>query len=765
MKKYYGNHLAIVIQNNDPDKSGKIKVFVPYISPTVYQKWINQKTNKTFKFLGNNIQSVLTQILESQTQSGGSTSSVDRTIVNIAEELKRILPWADCASPLVGENSSGRYNNTSQVGTTVDANFPDQIDQDITSTDLPGKPAAFYEDQTYRLQDAFTSAADNINHPNPLSYQYVPSSYSNKAKGSFTIPSVGSHVWVFFRDGNAQAPVYFASAFGTQDWQGIYNSQQGGIDYPGSFENKIESSHNINVDTYRNKYVVNQKGGTIEIVNTDLNEKLKFTHYSGSFKEFNNQASIELATNNKQSLILNDQYETVRGFNNRYTGKNLDEIITRDRYTKVGTLDSVNMQAWKDTYAIIHENKQLFEIKRAIVDNVKDANGNIRLKRTSLMQTRSGTFATHPVTNGTTTYSALSNDDSLDGFTFPTISNNASDAPVTLSVSKSAAASGMFPSVDRYPSEANIVWGPGGRGSSTSTQDGLWDVEDQKDLLKTIIELTMQELTQIEKELGVGGSEVMQISKHKIETIGLAVNDFGSIRYDAIGKMLSNEVLIDDKGVYVNKKESPLVELVHVQDLPGGNYTLTACNRMNLLVGAGGLSIKSLGQTTISGTVTNVVGEQVNIASSNEINIDAKTVTISAEILRLRNKNKRQIIINDSLGVCNNVIIGGGVHIEGETYIQHVTAPKEYQVTEQSQLFAKLLNGLSFSCTVNGIAASIVLTSDSNDNKVSCYPHSHVFANIPLTLVDTNDQLRITAKLLNDGSQRVTAQPRINKKK
>ena len=38
--------------------------------------------------------------------------------------------------------------------------------------------------------------------------------------------------------------------------------------------------------------LLNQKGGTLEFVNSDLNEKVRMTHYSGSFKEMNNQTSI-----------------------------------------------------------------------------------------------------------------------------------------------------------------------------------------------------------------------------------------------------------------------------------------------------------------------------------------------------------------------------------------------------------------------------------------------------------------------------------------
>jgi hypothetical protein len=761
MKKYYGNHVGIVIQNNDPEKSGKVKVFVPYISPTVYQRWIQQKSNKSFKFLGNNIQSVLTQILKDQA-STGSDSSVSSTIISVAEELKRILPWAECACPLVGENSSGRYNNTRQVGTTSDSNFAEDISPDIDSKTIPGKPAAFFEDQTYRLQDAFNTASNNINRPNPLSYEYIPSSYSNKAKGSFAIPSVGSHVWVFFRDGNPTAPVYFATTFGNIDWQGIFNSENGGIDYPNSFENKIQTEYNNNVDTYRNKFVINQKGGTIEMVNTDLNEKLKFTHFSGSFKEFNNQSNIELATKNSQKLVLNDQYETVKGFNNTYTGKSLDEIVMRDKYKKVGSLNGELFEQWKITYAIIQENKQLFEIKRTGNNNVLDTDGNVRLKRNSLLQTRSGKFANHPVTDGSVKYNTITGNQTYN--TYNTTTNASSDGAYSINNSLSAVVNRSFPPTSRYLAESNTKWGPGGTGKSTSSQGGSWDTEDQKEILNQLIELNIQQLTEIEKQLGVGGSEITQIAKHKIETIGLSFNDYGSIRYDNIGKMLSNEVLVDDFGVYVNKKESPLVELVHVQDLPGGNYTITACNRMNILVGAGGLNIKSLGQTNITGTITNMVGEQVNIASSNEINIDAKTINISAEILRLRNKNQRQVLINESLGVNNNVIIGGGLHVEGETYIQHITAPKEYQVTEQVTLFGKFVSGQSVSVEIDGVSHTLKYT-DTGTNIIECYPHSHVFANLPLTLLATNDAVRIAAKELNNGAQRSVSEGIHNQRK
>jgi hypothetical protein len=744
MKEYNSIYLGIVIQNNDPEKRGRVKVFVPHISGTVYNKWIEEKTDKEFKFIGFNIDSDLTPILN---------------------DLKLILPWADTAAPLTSENTTARFNNFNFHGSISDSNYLTNFLE--ASSTAPGQA---YEKINLRLNDAFNGDKSQINSTNPYSYMYRPNIYSNKAKGSFGIPNVGSHVYVFFRDGNPLFPVLIGASFGKSDWMGIYDSQ---TDYPGKYENYDPSftEEDVNVNNYRNKYVLNQKGGVFEIVNSDLNEKIKLTHYSGSFKEFNNQTNIELATKNDQKLVLNDQYNTIQGNKNEYTGKNLDTIVTRDNYRKVGNLNKEYFTKWKEKVTVVQDNKQLFERRRALNNDVKDADGNIIIKRNSLNQNRSGTFDPFVVTDGRTNYQALDNVDNKPGKGYNLITNSGGDGPSGINDKKNdAGTTNKAPEASRWPSESGKSF-VNGDGISISTQDGVWDVEEEKENLKTIIESELKELTEIELELGLGGSEIIEISKHKLETIGVLMNDFGSIRLDKIGKLLSNEILVDDKGVYVNKSESPMLEYVHVQDLPGGNYTLNVCNRYNVMVGAGGLSMKSYGPVNISGTITNIAGEQINLGSDNEINIDANTINISAEILRLRNKRQRQILIDNSLGVNKNVIIGGGLHVEGETFLQHVTAPKEWQKTELTRVFAKLLSGLSFPASISnvmpgpGASGTITLTGPSNDDKVQCYDHSHVFVNLPLTLKDTNEEVRQAAKVLNSGSDRSVAEAQHNEYK
>jgi hypothetical protein len=62
---------------------------------------------------------------------------------------------------------------------------------------------------------------------------------------------------------------------------------------------------------YKNRMIINQRGGSIDIDNTTEQEKVKISHRSGSNISMTNVANVELATNNKQSNTVNDSYETV----------------------------------------------------------------------------------------------------------------------------------------------------------------------------------------------------------------------------------------------------------------------------------------------------------------------------------------------------------------------------------------------------------------------------------------------------------------------
>ena len=772
MKKYYGNYLGIVIQNNDPKARGRVKIFVPHISPTVYKNWNEIPEDKKFKFLGGNVNSDLNDIYE---------------------DLKLILPWSICASPITGEMSSGRFNATGDYASISDSSYfglsgfqegEIEIDKTITTgqQNLEGigeKEGNIYEKYRFRVNDAFNDPiANNNNNVNLFSFEYAPGVYSNKAKGAFAVPAVGSHVWVFFHNGDPLFPVYFAASYGDNDWQGIYGGA-GGYDYPGSFENVSLSANNIeeqNLDYYKNKYVINQKGGTIEFVNSDYRESLKFSGYSGGFKEFALKTNVEFSPHNDQRLVQEDQFDTVKGFRNLYTGRDSDYIVKGDYYQKIGNFNLESFQEWHEIVAGIANVKQLFEIQRAeAITNEK------YIKPTSTLQTKVGTPAVCPVClgSGGNIYVSPNGSSAFYGgrISVKSLTNEISlYAPVSFGFGKPAAPI-AFPPIFRCPTCV-------GTGVSPSSQDGIWNPEVRKQFnnFQTLYTDNITKLAEIEEKMGLGGNHIIDVTKNKVETIGLVMNDYGSFRIDKVGKITNDAVEIDSFGVYPRQKESPMLEYVHVDDLPGGTYTLNVANRYNVQVGAGGLSLKSYGRVDVSGTITNVGGQQVNIASENEINIDGgERLSLEANIVSIKNKQSGQVLIDSSLGVNGNMIVRGGLHVEGELSLNHVTAPCEFQETEMTKLFGKLLQGLEFNAYISntlsntptgavtdatevGGQCTITVTNDSNDDKVRMYDHSHIFRNLPLTLKNSNQQVRDAVQANNTTTLNI-ANPIVNEKK
>ena len=768
-KEYLGNYLGIVVQNNDPDKRGRIKIYVPHLSATVYDNWLGGSsgfTDKKFSFIGKNIDSDLNVIID---------------------KLKEILPWATCAAPLMGASGSGRYNayeetgsvsDSSKLNTTTKSTKTQFSKYGLNDDGIGEKPARVYEVKELEVHDSFSTAIDGIsgagapNIINKYSYQYKPSSYSNQPKGSFSIPNVGSHVWVFFQNGDPSNPVYFAAAHGEKDWNQIYDSMDGqhGPDYPGAYENKNkdEGTYNHNTETYRNKYVLNQKGGTLEIVNTDNREILKLTHYSGSFKEYNNEAAIELVTGQDQKLVQGHQFTTVKGHRNDSTELNYDQIIRGDYYRKVGTFNHGKFEEWQSELKTLTEIKQLFEIRR--VEYIQGDSQNIYLPKVSSFSKKEPPgktgHAACPVCSHADRPAIYKDKSTPLTARLPlvtTIANQYLDAgsgfvfPLSLGLP-------IIPEKEQPPANpTNFLKSGkcpccGGDGKSPSTAGSFDFVKEDKDtLFSNEIEGSIEKLTEIEKELGLGGSEIVNITKHKIENIGLVMNDFPSIRIDPVGKISYNEIIPLKGGVIRNQKAHPLIELVHTDEMPGGSYTLNCANKFNVQAGSNGISFKTFGPVDIGGTIVSVGAEQVNIGSQNEINISAKNedktgrINIIADILSMRQSEYKQVLIEGSLGISNNLIVRGGAHVEGELYCQHVTAPVEMKTTDANTAYGQI-NPVQIGYAQIGYGSSggfhPVYGFGASPMACNTYTHAHTYESIPTTFMRSEGDVRAEATML-----------------
>jgi len=113
MSKYFGNYLGIVVNTIDPEKRGRVQVFVPNINPTLYKDWNETAKNKSFKTFD-------------------SKSFSEKT----KERLQTHLPWAEAAVPFWGGSTGAPINQSYGLPTPIptDQNF----DYQGTSNPIPG---------------------------------------------------------------------------------------------------------------------------------------------------------------------------------------------------------------------------------------------------------------------------------------------------------------------------------------------------------------------------------------------------------------------------------------------------------------------------------------------------------------------------------------------------------------------------------------------------------------------------------------------------
>ena len=351
MEKDYGIYVGLVIQNNDPEMRGRVKAYIPHLAPNITA--LNNNVDKFFNFIG--------------------TDNPDLTVA--VEQLKEVLPWAEYAGPMFGGCASGRYNASNDSATTSDSNA-----WEGNKVAEGARPANNYVGaDTY--PDAFTQTMGNQNRKtNGYAYQYTPSNYSNLARGVFSIPNVGAHLYVFFINGDRNFPVYFASAYSEEDVKRIFTMHQdvtnnASVDYPETYENvKTNLSSSGDAKTFRSKSVINSNKHSIEMVDTDLREILKFTHYSGSFKEFNNYSTTELATNNDQKMVLGNQFLTTQKNKSEFVKYDDEKIVFGDHYRTVGNPKPDVVNEILTIQRTIHEMKMLFDMQRAAYFDVTTLN-------------------------------------------------------------------------------------------------------------------------------------------------------------------------------------------------------------------------------------------------------------------------------------------------------------------------------------------------------------------------------------------------------
>jgi hypothetical protein len=165
----------------------------------------------------------------------------------------------------------------------------------------------------------------------------------------------------------------------------------------------------------------------------------------------------------------------------------------------------------------------------------------------------------------------------------------------------------------------------------------------------------------------------------------------------------------------------------------------------------------------VDGTIVKTTGTQVNIASKEDFNIDGGTnLSVIADIIAIRTRNRTQVLLDDNLGISKNLIIGGGSYTEGEAYVQHITAPVEYQLSEKSTITAGTGKWSIAAATITKVSGSGPIQSGDAVNISGgtldiSQTHQHFYKNIPLTLLENATAVRTAATVLNGGAAAASA--------
>lgn len=168
MEKYYHNYKGVVIQNDDPQMMGRVKVWVPHVNMTLYKGWNDDRDNdKMLTEFGDNL--------------GGSLTP------ELILRLKNSLPWGLVKQPIFGMGTATTYHSDSNVA--IIANDADNSIQHAVINKLPTPTPATSPSKELANAMQTTGAAAT-----PSNSQQALNSYSNPNPSSTALDYVKNSI-------------------------------------------------------------------------------------------------------------------------------------------------------------------------------------------------------------------------------------------------------------------------------------------------------------------------------------------------------------------------------------------------------------------------------------------------------------------------------------------------------------------------------------------------------------------------------------------
>lgn len=557
--------------------------------------------------------------------------------------------------------------------------------------------------------------------------------------------------------------------------------------YPGDWQNALKDNGHF----YKDHNIINQPAGFIEWCNSKGIESFNIIGKDGSGFMLSTRQFALIATKLFKADFLSDATFETKGSLNIHSDKDLNITHLGDSMEITGDVDKSQKYCdqIKSELKPLHDKKQLFEIKRTKFHNSNDQ---------SSLQEKSGTLAKTPTQDIKITILKTTSAMKWTAGSYGSCFRQLASLTDNKDKHDSFTASGAYAHDNGWYDLTSM-----GTGESPSTQDGKWDPETtKKDIEKDMVSMT-NSLADKEKFLGQNkkpssGNKVVKVLKNKVEMIGTTFNDLPAIRIDPVGKLMPSDLVVDPFGgsVYKTFRAVPLIERVHVDDMPGGDSVVNIGNSWNVNVGSNGIELKTSGSFDFFGTTMRLLSNQIQMNARHNLDLTAgdalfisapniviKPIVTELEIedekgnvrkkLPANGKKKTeklgQLLVDGNLGVVGNTIMKGGLHVEGELSIQHLTTNGEYHITEEDFEFGSSANcfsavvgedacsdelqmGPTYADIVDGCLIGYCTTSYGTypvistcaPSSVLVHPHHHMFKNAAMRLVMEDQDIDVT---------------------
>ena len=242
------------------------------------------------------------------------------------------------------------------------------------------------------------------------------------------------------------------------------------------------------------------------------------------------------------------------------------------------------------------------------------------------------------------------------------------------------------------------------------------DVTDDSSKYKEVqqkAEQNIDKTLELEAKLGTGGSRTTIIQGSDLLYVGLGFNRSDSYEVVKDGNISPGGVYGGKSAAFAGGYKSNAV--VGKQTSAGwpssvGNYTIKCANKLQLLTGAGGITMATKGPLTISAGITTISGPMVTIGSSSgPLTLEGDVVSISGKTVTITPTDKH-LAVKGTISTTANMIVGGHTHSEGISFTKascvgrNETSSMDAANPDNSQTFPAVWGGVG----VKGIISSIL---------------------------------------------------------